>query len=53
MRENDYVVEVNFMGESISLSAFTAEEALERAKNIIAEEYGYSVAGDATYKVSA
>lgn len=53
MKENDYVVEVNFMGESISLSARNKNEAIERAKDIISEEYGDSVAGDATYKVSA
>ena len=44
---------VDFAGESISLSAKDNEEAIEMAKNIIAEEYSESVADDATFKVSA
>jgi hypothetical protein len=49
----DFIVLVDFAGESISLSAKDSDEAVEMAKNIIAEEYGDSVADDATFKVSA
>ena len=49
----DFIVLVDFAGESISLSAKDNEEAIEMAKNIIAEEYSKSVADDATFKVSA
>lgn len=52
MKENNYIVEVNFMGEAISLSARNEEEAIKLAKDIISEEYSDSVAGDATYKIS-
>jgi multidrug efflux pump subunit AcrB len=49
----NYVVLVDFAGESISLSAKDNEEAIRLAKDIITEEYGDSVADDATFKVSA
>jgi hypothetical protein len=49
----EYIVLVDFAGESISLSAKDSDEAVEMAKNIIAEEYSESVAGDATFMVSA
>jgi hypothetical protein len=49
----DYIVLVDFAGESISLSAKDSDEAVEMAKSIIAEEYGDSVADDATFMVSA
>ena len=49
----DFIVLVDFAGESISLSAKDNEEAIEMAKNIIAEEYSESVADDDTFKVSA
>jgi hypothetical protein len=49
----DFIVLVDFAGESISLSAKNDVEAVEMAKNIIAEEYSESVADDATFKVSA
>jgi hypothetical protein len=48
-----YIVLVDFAGESISLSAENNEDAIRLAKDIIAEEYGDSVADDATFKVSA
>ena len=48
----NYVVLVDFAGESIVLTAENNEEAIKMAKDIISEEYGYSVADDATFKVS-
>jgi hypothetical protein len=48
---NDYVVLVTFKGEAISLGADNNGEALSRAKLIIAEQYGDSVANDATYEL--
>ena len=49
----DFIVLVDFAGESISLSAKNDVEAVEMAKNIIAEEYSESVANDASFKVDA
>ena len=48
-----YVVLVDFAGEAISLSAENNEDAIKLAKDIITEEYGDSIADDATFKVSA
>jgi hypothetical protein len=47
----DYTVIVTLSSEAISLGADSDSEALSRAKLIIAEEYGDSVAKDATYEL--
>jgi hypothetical protein len=47
----DYTVLVTLRGEAISLGADNDSEAVSRAKLIIAEQYGDSVANDATYEV--
>ena len=47
---SDYLVLVTLSQEAISLGAESKEEAIEKAKAIIAEEYGESVANDATYE---
>ena len=48
---NNYVVLVTLSQEAISLGAGSVEEATEKAKAIIAEEYGKGVSYDATYEV--
>ena len=50
---NDYTVLVDLKGEAISLAAGNNEEAIARAKEIIKEQYGESVATDAVYSVEA
>lgn len=47
---SDYLVLVTLSQEAISLGAESKEEAIRKAKAIIAEEYGESVANDATYE---
>jgi hypothetical protein len=47
----EYVVIVTLASEAISLGADNDSEAVSRAKLIIAEQYGDSVANDATYEV--
>ena len=47
----EYVVVVKLMSEAISLGADSTEDAISKAKEIIAEQYGDSVAKDATYAV--
>ena len=47
---SDYLVLVTLSQEAISLGAESKEEAIKKAKAIIAEEYGESVANDATYE---
>jgi hypothetical protein len=47
----DYTVIVTLSAEAISLGADTDTEALGRARLIIAEQYGDSVANDATYEI--
>lgn len=53
MKENNYVVVVKLGEEAINLSAFSAEEALERAQNIISEEYGWDFSRSVEYSVEA
>lgn len=48
---NDYTVLVNLKGEAISLGASDMQEAIAKAKEIITEQYGESVANDAEYKL--
>lgn len=47
----DFTVLVDLKGEAISLGAESSSEALDRARAIIAEQYGQGVANDATYKL--
>ncbi len=47
----DYVVLVTLKNEAILSGADSDSEALSRAKLIIAEQYGDSVANDATYEL--
>jgi hypothetical protein len=49
----DYAVVVTLAEEAIILGANTDKEALSKAKQIIVEQYGESVASDATYKIGA
>lgn len=48
---SDFTVLIDLKGEAISLGADSPSEALERARAIIAEQYGQGVANDATYKI--
>ena len=48
---NDYTVLVNLKGEAISLGANDTQQAIAKAKEIITEQYGESVANDAEYKL--
>jgi hypothetical protein len=50
---NDYTVLVNLKGEAIFLGAANGEKAIAKAKEIIKEQYGESVANDADYLVEA
>jgi hypothetical protein len=47
----DYVVIVKLASEAIALEAESEQEAKDRALSIMVEEYGESVANDATYEV--
>lgn len=47
----DYTVLATLAPEAISLGADTKEEAIAKARAIIAEQYGKSVANDATYQL--
>ena len=47
----DFTVLVDFKGEAVSLGADNVSDALERVRVIISEQYGQSVANDATYKI--
>jgi hypothetical protein len=47
----DYVVIVNLASEAIALGADSEQEAKDKALLIIAEQYGDSVANDATYEL--
>ncbi len=51
IRMKEYVVLVTLKNEAILLGADSDSEALSRAKLIIAEQYGDSVANDATYEL--
>jgi hypothetical protein len=53
MKENDYTVIVKLGEEAIFLSAFSAEEALERARDIISEEYGWDLSRSVEYSIEA
>lgn len=53
MKENNYVVIVKLGEEAINLSASSAEEALERAKDIIGEEYGWDLSRSVEYSIEA
>ena len=46
----DYLVLVTLSQEAISLGADNKEEAIKRARAIIAEQYGESIASDANYQ---
>ena len=48
---NDYTILVDLKGEAITLGADNPSEAISKARKIIAEQYGYSVANDATYSL--
>jgi len=48
---NDYTILVDLKGEAITLGADNPSEAISKARKIIAEEYGDSVANDATYSL--
>ena len=48
---NDYTVIVNLAPEAITLGADSEDEAIARGRAIIAEQYGDSVANDATYQL--
>ena len=47
----DFTVLVNLKGEAISLEAIDDSEAITRAREIVAEQYGESVAKDASYSI--
>ena len=47
----DYTVIVRLKSEAISLGADNQDEAVSKAWDIIAEQYGQSVANDATYLI--
>ena len=47
----DYIVVATLAPEAISLGADNKEEAIARARAIITEQYGESVANDATYQL--
>ena len=47
----DYIVIATLAPEAISLGAENKEEAIAKARAIIAEQYGESVANDATYQL--
>lgn len=48
---NDYTILVDLKGEAIALGADNPSEAISKARKIIAEQYGDSVANDATYSL--
>ena len=48
---NDYTILVDLKGEAITLGADNPSEAISKARKIIAEQYGDSVANDATYSL--
>ena len=47
----DYVVIVKLGEEAISLSSDNEQEALNRARDIIVENYGEDVASDCEYEI--
>lgn len=49
--KNEYVVIVKLMSEVVSLGANSKEEAISKAREIIAEQYSESVAKDASYTI--
>ena len=48
---NDYTILVDLKGEAITLGADNPSEAISKARNIIAEQYGDSVANEAIYSL--
>lgn len=48
---SDYIVVATLAPEAISLGADNKEEAIAKARAIITEQYGESVANDATYQL--
>lgn len=44
-----YCVIVTITSEAISLTADNLDEAIKKAREVIAEDYGYAVAEDSTY----
>jgi hypothetical protein len=48
----DFTVLVDLKGEAISLEAISNSEAIARAREIITEQYGESVAKDASYSIN-
>lgn len=50
---NNYVVTVKLASEAIALEAESVQEAKDRALSIMSEEYGESVANDASYEVES
>ena len=50
---SDYTVLVDLGGEAIFLAADNNDQAIARAKEIIKEQYGESVATDAVYSLEA
>ena len=47
----DFTVIADLKSEAISLGASSEQEALSMARAIIAEQYGQSVADDATFTI--
>lgn len=49
----DYVVIVKLSNEAIALEAESVQEAKDKALSIMIEQYGESVANDASYEVES
>lgn len=49
----DYVVMVKLASEAIALEAESVQEAKDKALSIMIEQYGESVANDASYEVES
>jgi hypothetical protein len=50
---NNYVVIVTLSSEAIALEAESVQKAKDKALSIMIEQYGESVANDATYEVES
>ena len=50
---NNYVVTVKLASEAIALEAESVQEAKDKALSIMIEQYGQSVAYDASYEVES
>lgn len=53
MIDNQYKIVVSLGEEVFNLSASSAEEALDNAKQIIAEDYSGFLSDNATYRIEA